>query len=236
MEQITLRENFIQVSGNGLKASFGGSQEWFTDDGLKNIKAQGCGVISSVDTVLYLSGVSIISIDDYRCYIEQFLRETRFAKFFLREFQIRKYDNNPVAIGIIPIQMSRYLNKRMKIFDSQLRFRWNGFCGHKNMYFKIKEMLYKDFPVIWSLYSPKNQIKLYTRTTDGGFVFNGISTNNHYVTITGIIEDESQTRLHERMIEVSSWGKCYYIDYDEYLVYVGSSWTSRYCSNILILK
>jgi len=38
------------------------------------------------------------------------------------------------------------------------------------------------------------------------------------------------------MIEIASWGKRFFIDYDEYLEYVNGSAISEYCSNILAVR
>lgn len=41
--------------------------------------------------------------------------------------------------------------------------------------------------------------------------------NGHYVTVTGLIKDEYAGRI---LLSISSWGKKYYIDYEEYRDYV----------------
>ena len=41
--------------------------------------------------------------------------------------------------------------------------------------------------------------------------------NSHYVVATAIYEQEQADGSYRRMVEVSSWGERYYIDYDEYL-------------------
>ena len=73
-------------------------------------------------------------------------------------------------------------------------------------------MISRDIPVVWSLYSHNRTIKLYLKTDDGRYSFSGLTVNNHYVTATAVMEDG--TCNHSRMIEISSWGKRYYIDFD----------------------
>lgn len=46
------------------------------------------------------------------------------------------------------------------------------------------------------------------------------NVNSHYVTVTGIIKDEIAGRI---MLRISSWGKQYYINYEEYRDYVDST-------------
>lgn len=41
--------------------------------------------------------------------------------------------------------------------------------------------------------------------------------NSHYVTVTGLIEQKQEDGSTRRMVEISSWGKVYYVDYDQYL-------------------
>ena len=235
MERISLKDNYISVCQNGVAPSFGGSQEWFADAFWGNISRQGCGIIAAVDTMLYLIGNRSLDGTDYASEINTFKKECKLPRLFLHEFGIRKYDNFSFAIGILPFQMSRYLNRRSLKFNSKYHFKWNGIHGHKDMYQKMKSMISNNIPVVWSLYSRKKEIRLYELSqTQNDFICKGAHTNNHYVTVTGIVEDPSS--LHKRMIEISSWGKRFYIDYDEYLEYVGKSLISRYCSNILYTK
>ncbi len=235
MNRISLKDNFISVCRDGMMNSFGGSQEWFSSPEWGNISRQGCGVISAVDTMLYLLGKNDTTDETYRDTVGRFCRENKLANLFMKEITIRKYDNS-FAVGVLPNQIARFLNREMKSVGSDRRFKWNGICGHKNMYQKMKNMLSNDIPIVWSLYSRKKQINLYQLTgSRDEYVINGV-VNNHYVTVTGIYEGGTGESKHPRMIEVSSWGKCYYIDYDEYLAYVGTSLISRYCSNILYCK
>jgi hypothetical protein len=44
--------------------------------------------------------------------------------------------------------------------------------------------------------------------------------NGHYVMVTGMIKDDIAGRI---MLRISSWGKQYYINYEEYRDYIDSS-------------
>lgn len=233
MKQISLKKNFINVYGRRQGRTFGGSQDCFSDDRWGNLKRQGCGIIAAVDTLVYLTGRQEISVEDYDKEVARFRAERRLSGLFMREFFPSKSGRGSFAIGIVPYQMVGFLNNNRFCQANGISLKWNGICGHKGMYQKMKEMLEDDIPVIWSLYSWNKQIKLYTKVDDE-FIDAGVSVNSHYVTATGIIE--GLTASHQRMIEVSSWGKCYYIDYDEYLEYVGKSLISGYCSNIIYKK
>ena len=101
------------------------------------------------------------------------------------------------------------------------------------MYQKIKAMINANIPVVWAIYSRKGRLNLY-RFNQGTSKYEVIaSTNNHFVTAIGVEESHEGQKLR-RMIEVSSWGKGFYIDYDEYLEFVGSSLINKYCSNIMV--
>ena len=135
------------------------------------------------------------------------------------------------AIGIIPIQICQYLKK---VSNKELIAKWNGIHGHKNMLSKMEAMLAMDCPVIWSLYRFKKKINLYTYDNISQSYKIATTTNNHYVNAIGVIH--SSNDIHNTMIKISSWGKLYFIDYDEYLAYVGNSIISKYCSNIVLIK
>ena len=40
---------------------------------------------------------------------------------------------------------------------------------------------------------------------------------SHYVTVTGMLDDNIQGKIY---LEISSWGKKFYIDFDEYCKFV----------------
>ena len=98
----------------------------------------------------------------------------------------------------------------------------------------MEAMLAMDCPVIWSLYRFKRKIQLYTFDSMSQIYKVSTLVNSHYVNAIGIIQSDAAN--HSTMIKISSWGKLYYIDYDEYLAYVGNSLISKYCSNIVLIK
>lgn len=53
-------------------------------------------------------------------------------------------------------------------------------------------------------------------------------TDGHYITITAVIKDDITTN-NKIMLKVSSWGKTFYLNYDEYREYIedeSGTWTS----------
>lgn len=56
--------------------------------------------------------------------------------------------------------------------------------------------------------------------------------NSHYVTVTGIIKDDVASRI---MLRISSWGKQFYINYEEYRDYI-DSYSGTFTSSIVQIK
>ena len=97
----------------------------------------------------------------------------------------------------------------------------------------MEEMLGNNIPVIWGLYRYNRKITLYSYDSINDTYKATASTNSHYVNAIAIIHNDTQ--IHNTMIKVSSWGQIFYIDYDEYLAYVGNSIISKFCSNIVVI-
>lgn len=241
MNRISLKNNYIkihnEVATKGDVGIFGGSQEWFEGLEYQNFARQGCGAIAAIDVALYLIDKRTVSMEEYRYHVKEFLKGVRLAGLFMKEIRIRKYGNS-FAVGITPKQIYSYLNKKMTITGKNIRFRWNGINGNANMYRMIKIQIAKDIPVILGLYSKGKSIRLYSleNIEDIKYQDTGISINSHYVTVTAVVENDIPNAPHRRMLEVSSWGRKYFIDYDEYLDFVGQSFISKYCSNIISVK
>jgi len=221
--KVGLKREYIKVSGaQDAKTSFGGNQAWFEKE-YGNVSGQGCGVIAAIDAGLYLAGTSTISLGDYKELAKIFENINRFSVSFMKE----RFGK---AIGIVPFQMCNYINKRCHGY----RAKWNGIHGHKNMLEKMETMLAKDIPVIWGIYSYRNKVPFYAINEAGRFV-KATSVSSHYVNAISI-RSQSVAGQSKTMVEISSWGRCYYVDYDEYLTLVGDSLISKYCSNIVNVR
>lgn len=222
-----LQRPYISVTNErGIKIGTGGNQGWFSKEPWSNVSGQGCGIISSLDVYFYLSGVKAISKQSYEEAVEDFIRNTLFAKLFMHEFF-----HGRVVVGITPWQICSYLNR---ILRGKYKVSYNGRFGHEKMLEKMEWMIDRDIPVIWSLYRMGKKIMLYTYKSVTQEYVPAITTNSHYVNAIGVIHETGGK--HSRMVKISSWGKIYYIDYDEYLEYVGSSIISSVCSNIFVIK
>lgn len=214
--------------GNSL--SFGGSQMWMHDGNVvkwhqhfqkkKVLRDSGCGLISGADILLYLAkkndayatpytnvvlekGQSIMEYDRYMAYLE--LMNENF-------FPIN------TIFGITGFSIARGINRYSRKHKLGIKARW---CASgKKMLSRIEEMLSKDIPITLSI-GPmrKNGVMFYDWMPDEKNKYNFETyshedyVSGHYVTITGLMCDESG----RRMLEISSWGRKYYINFDEFM-------------------
>ena len=151
----------------------------------------------------------------------------------------RRYFHVLPFLGVSGIMLSFYMRiyflMHRKHFDRRYKVRWGVLP--KKQFACIKEMLENDIPVVLSIgpgliRGRKKELTLYSlNETDGKPHFTQVnSVKDHYVNVTGIIETESST-----MLEISSWGKKYYIDYNEYRDFVRKH-DNYLFSNILYIK
>ena len=222
MKAQELAREYIQIKDdNGKIIGCGFNQSWLNNTDLKALSNQGCGMISAIDCTLYLSGITSIDHDDYIQLCKSFSKTIVFTKLFTYEF-LGKF-----SIGILPFQICKYISSINR------KAKWNGIHGHINMLSTMDEMLGNNIPVIWGLYRYNRKITLYSYDSINDTYKATASTNSHYVNAIAIIHND--TPIHNTMIKVSSWGQIFYIDYDEYLAYVGNSIISKFCSNIVVI-
>lgn len=226
MKNTFLKRPYINITNeNGRIIGNGANQGWFSNSPWFNVSGQGCGIISALDTLFYINGNRIITKADYQQAILDFAKNIVFTKLFMHEF-FGKF-----AIGLTPLQITIFLNKKL---GTGYKVTYNGRYGHEDMLTKMEDQLQADLPVIWSLYRPRKRITLYTYKSVPGEYIPATTTNSHYVNAIAVIHDAAPN--HHTMIKLSSWGKIYFIDYDEYLAYTGNSIISAVTSNIFLIK
>lgn len=200
--------------------SYGGNQSWFTDEGDRWIKPLGCGLISCADILLYKSGRTRLGIEEYKEFVRSLNRG------FLKVRPRLGVNGFFMALGIRP---------RLRALGAPYKAKW---CFSKRRLLdRIRDMLERDMPVTIAA-GPQ----LGRKSRRGGVAFyvrnaqNAISLPNwrkglvrdHYVTVTGLIESEEQT-----LLEISSWGERYYIDWKDYTRY--SRLPLTFFSNIMYI-
>lgn len=205
-----LKREFHQIeTPNGV--SYGGNQAWFPYKFLRNA---GCGVISGTDLLLYLKGrVEITKLE----YMD-------FAKDLWKKYL-------PVipVFGMNGLTLMLGLNVYFRNQKMPYGARW--MLSGRKMFSRIERMLKEDIPVILSigpnfpLIWQKEKLNLYRKTNIGEYRL-AAKVKAHYVTVTG---------MNENWIQISSWGKEYYISIQEYEKYVREN-SSFLVSNIIYVE
>ena len=224
-------ENFVTVTGTGMTDEkgksidgFGGSQNWIVNDPEMGnlIYKYGCGIIASINQSLYLTGQTKINKEDYKKLVHEYLegkdqiepRQERYA-------EVRKQAIRGPIEGALPGQMTDYVTTICGQNGVSISTKWDYTDGYETDYQNMKKQLEKGIPVIWSHYDDDGEkVRYYTYDSSvGGYVCdrnNPQGASSHYVTATAIYEDVDDNGHRRRMVEISSWGKKYYVDYDQY--------------------
>lgn len=236
MREIRLKNSYTRIIRNGKPiGDCGGNQDWFKESSIPYAVGQGCGIVAALDVGFYISNHLNVDWADYICEAEGFIVRHLFAKLFLHE--LKKQGKTVFAVGIVPSQICKELNLNCKKENIPYVFKWNGIYGHKGLYEKIKSQIMQNVPVIWSIYKPGDgKLALYKYDSNKQDYVRTGGVNNHYLTAIGIVESTKCDGTELRMVEVSSWGKLYYINFDEYLEFEGNSLLNQFCSNIVGLK
>lgn len=203
----TLKHPLVRVN----EQSFGGNQAWFSTAFMKKV---GCGVISAANLLIHLQKKEQMSEQEY---IE-----------FAKQIWLRYLPVIP-GFGINGLTLMAGLNRYFGKHNLPYKAFW-GISGRK-MLSRIDQMLEQDLPVILSV-GPnfpnvfgKKMLNFYSKRNDGRFQ-QAAKTRAHYVTVTG------RDGIY---LQISSWGKAYYIDIREYREYVRSC-SSPLVSNIIYIN
>jgi hypothetical protein len=219
-EDFGLQHEYIKIEKDHT-TSFGGSQAWFYT---KSIQKSGCGRIAGQDLALYLG-----------CYHPgsqtPAFRKLRFQKGCITWESYERYSRRmrkwfPVIpyLGMpgwfLPVGLNLYFRK----YHVPYRVRWGVLPG--NLLQRIEEMLKADIPVILAVgqnfpfFWGRRRLTFYQKKN--GRYEESVKVKAHYVTVT---------HMQGKWLTISSWGKEYYINWDEYLVYV-KKYSSYLFSNI----
>lgn len=221
MSEHSLQNKYISVSKDGT-VSYGGNQSWSENS---IIRRCGCGVVSSLDLLLYL--------DKYHCGGEKLAAGAWPLPF--KEYDrlctslSRRYLPLLPPLGINGVSLALGLNGFFLKHNMPFRASWRVSC--EKLMGRVEAMLDDDIPVILSIGTnfpfvwQKNRVTLYTGRTPGE-MRKAASTKAHYVTVTG---------CDDKRLRISSWGKEYYIDKAEYLSYIKQH-SSSVISNVMLIE
>lgn len=223
---LALREPYISVSNQG-KSSYGGNQ-MLSDS--KTEREVGCGVVAGLDLLLYLTRYHLQRADCGLKLPAPTSGPIPASQYYLLLSSLRrKFLPLIPGRGINGLMLALGLNACF--IKNRLPFLATWGVPYSRLWSSIRQMLENDIPVIFSigpnfpLFWQQQKLPLYLRNADG--VYAPVAkTHSHYVMITGIDED---------WVQISSWGKQYYINRLEYERYVKEH-SARLFSNILYIK
>lgn len=250
-----------QVYYGGSQMWFSGNDKSSKDYIIRNY---GCGTIATADMLLYLAKqrndfrtplTEIALGEDKIIYYPTYDAYVRAVN--------DQYTKTRRLIAVLGPRIAYAFNSYTKKYHIGYRATWKLTLTYYDMYELIKEMLSEDIPVILSIgpNTPnlwgKKGIFFYQKYRIDGMEQDLIedtsqeenpdknennlkyyyvpliqNVNSHYVVVTGM---EMDPNIGKVMLRISSWGKSYYINYEEYRDYVDNI-DGTFTSSLLHVK
>ena len=221
---IEIKKPYIQILHQG-DVSFGGSQAWFSD---RTLSGYGCGLIGAADVLIYLYRNQNIGEKCSRMHESNDQAETPCEEHVYQNYvgSLRR-EFFPVfpKVGISGWVLVLGLRRCFRRYHLPYTVRWGVRRVH--MRTAVEEMLRADIPVLFSV-GPnfpwlwgKHGVPLYTKGQGCKFI-KSQDIRAHYMVATAMSGDK---------LKVSTWGREYYLDWNEYQEYIQKHSCSLY-SNI----
>ncbi len=233
---------YVQVrrKGNG-SLTYGGDQGFFDLQRAtkrdKRKKESGCGLVAFTDMLLYLGSRNRrFCIPETENYVKGILTEEEYKSCYNAVYDF--YGGIPFKGGVSGFGLSFRFNRLSRREGFSLSAIW-GLSGRK-IFDRIEEMLSEDIPVILCIpmmlfrKDKKDGLWLYEREEkqDGTCLYHRKAfTGAHYITITGVIEEKDGVYY-----EISSWGKKYYMNRNEYDILIHTHFMGTILGNILYIR
>ena len=234
---------------NDKNHSFGGKQEWF-DPELVNggneqngqliideremgnydtIKSSGCGLIASVDILLYYNRIGVNKNDDgtlnKKSYMEKVLR-------------LHKTDMTVRDGGMMLFEVADWI----EIYGLNTEIMKISSAREEDIENRIYENVVNKNPIVLLVdsFNNKNEPQCrYLQKCIGNEFYkekeielNEIETvGHHFMVITGIVEDRVKGKTY---LQISTWGRKYYIDLDDIIYYAKENTEAFWAVNGLI--
>lgn len=208
---------------DGRSLSYGGSQNMYNSP---RERSNGCGIAGAADIILYLEAVKT---GNYTVQRDRFLELSR----SLKKNYIPIIPGRGVNAFILALGLNRYFKKNGLKYRS--RWKWTRYKKWETVEKMLKDdipvilAIGNNFPMVWG----KKELNLYEKDekapepASGETVYKrSFGVYGHFVVITAI---------EGNVLTVSSWGKKFYINTDEYDRYVKKHSIHLYC-NILSIK
>lgn len=240
MSQIAgLNGQYIQVQrGKNGEITFGGDQGFFAGAPSRSVderkQKQGCGITALADAFLYLADRNAgYAIKENEGCLNRVLAEEEYKGYYNRIYEFSGGLSVRGNNGLTFIRLQSVFNRMARRQRWPLRGRW-GFCG-KEIYGRIVEMLGRDIPVILCMpYMVRKKDKgrgvTFYQKKENKFV-RAAGVSAHYIVVTGVVKESGRIYL-----EISSWGKKYYIDWEEYDSLIHSCFLGTILGNMLYIK
>lgn len=210
MKRCCLRYPYFSIKLQN-EQSFGGSQTWSSS---RMMRKYGCGVVGMADVLLYL-GLHQTSCETDLLYgmlrEDGLLSYPRYERYLIK--MRRRYLSIIPGFGVpgffLPVAMNHYFRH----YRIDLRASW---CIRPGKILpRIEEMLRQDMPVILAI-GPnfpfvwgRQKVTLYRK--DNGEYLPASEIKAHFVVVTGMMDG---------YLQISSWGKEYYLSWAEYQRYM----------------
>ena len=231
-EVLTLQSDYTKVADDS-GSYYGGDQRWFRGMPYYGIiSPSGCGVVAICDICLYISGQSNRNrsplTDDYKNGVIGSQEYIEYVKSFNdlyinlhhrndpigRKFQMNNLDGKTGKVmttyfksNMIPMKVAAHSIKDPKNLGGRAIYELPS-------YKEICDSIRNDLPVIIGI-SPsgkENAVPMYVKKRNQMTFGFKTATQNHYVTVTGVITDKSGKPENSVMYRVASWGKEFYIN------------------------
>jgi len=208
---------------DGRRLNYGGSQNMY---GSPRERSNGCGIAGAADVILYMKA---LNNGDFTVPVSDFLELSK----SLKKKYIPIIPGRGVNAFILAMGLNRYFKKNGLKYRA--RWKWTRFKKWKTVASMLEEdipvilAIGNNFPLVWG----KKELYLYVNEEEGKteqgaepVYRKSFGVYGHFVVVTAI---------EGNCLTVSSWGKKYYINIDEYDAYVKKHSIHLY-SNILSIK
>ena len=245
-ETIRLNGDYIRVRRKkNNELTYGGDQGFFCGEENsrqdERKRKSGCGAVAFSDMLLYLAGRGEIYAEETVNYAGRNLKEEEYKEYFNSIYSLLGKISS--ERGISGLKLKLQFNKLSRKNNWKLRALW-GLNGEK-IYIRMEEMLKKDIPVILCIpmmllkKDREHRLNLYIRAEEkmeNNLQINCYrqqqAVNAHYVVVTGIFKEAKG----ECYLEISSWGKKYYISRNEYDTFIHTHFMGTILGNILYIR
>ena len=233
LKDFSLEKDYVHIKTDA-GVSFGGSQMWFKKEKSrkdKRLHQGGCGLVASMDLLLYYCKKNGIAPAELRKVLEEEAPERNdYLDLLRKNATLFRY---PVSsrFGSLSFEVTHFVNRFMRKHERKERLR-HLFLNTKRRREKIfRHAAETGYPLILIIGQPffrpfsKKGVDFY-RQTDEGFTKQVSDIRRHFVTVTGVL-----TKDGEKWLEITSWGRKYYIrekDLTHYMKHVSAPWITSY--------